>query len=120
MVKIKLGKEYVTFELEGAQKFLALKSLVQIPLKNIDIISTETVKPLWLAGRLGTHMPPIFWAGTFWTREGKTFYYVRDRSKCITLKLRDHEYSKVVMEVDDKENVANNLRKLLEKMIYTR
>lgn len=114
MIKVELGKEYVAFKLEGAQKFLALKSLVRIPLENIDIISTETVKPLWLAGRLGTHMPPIFWAGTFWTREGKTFYYVRNRSKCITLKLRDHEYSKVVMEVDDKENVADNLRKLIK------
>jgi len=90
MVEVELGKEYVTFKLEGAQKFLALKNLVRIPFRNIDIVSTETVKPLWL-------------------------YYVRDRSKCITLKLRDHEYSKVVMEVDDKENVANNLRKLKKK-----
>ena len=115
MVKVTIGKEYVAFELEGAQKFLALKRLVRIPVKNIDSISTETVKPLWLAGRLGTHVPPIFWAGTFWTREGKTFYYVRDRSSCITLKLRDHEYSKVVMEVDDKENLSHNLGKLIEK-----
>lgn len=83
-------------------------------MKNIDNVSTETVKPLWLAVKIGTHMPPIFWAGTFWTREGKTFYYVGNRSKCITLKLKDHEYSKVVLEVDDKEGIAYNLRKLLK------
>jgi hypothetical protein len=113
MVKLQLGKEYVTFKLEGAQKFLALKSSVRIPLKNIQSISTETVQPLWLAGKIGTHVPPIFWAGTFWTMGGKTFYYVRDRSKCITLRLKDHEYRKVVMEVDDKESVARDLRKLI-------
>jgi len=113
MVEVELGKESVTFKLEGAQKFLALKSSVRIPLKKIDSVSTETVKPLWLAGKIGTHMPPIFWAGTFWTIGGKTFYYVRDRSKCITLRLKDHEYRKVVMEVDDKESVARDLRKLI-------
>ncbi|MDH5688784.1 MAG: hypothetical protein OEZ48_13105 [Candidatus Bathyarchaeota archaeon] len=113
MVKVELGKEYVTFKLEGSQKFLALKSSVRIPLKKIDTVSTETVKPLWLAGKVGTHMPPIFWAGTFWTMAGKIFYYVRDRSKCITVRLNDHEYRKVVMEVDDKESVARELRKLI-------
>lgn len=103
----------MTFKLEGAQKFLASKSSVRIPLKKIAGVSTEAVKPLWLAGKVGTHMPPIFWAGTFWTMAGKTFYYVRDRSKCITLRLKDHEYIKVVMEVEDKESVAQDLRKLI-------
>ena len=46
MVKVELGKEYVTFKLEGSQKFLALKSSVRIPLKKIDTVSTETVKTL--------------------------------------------------------------------------
>lgn len=115
MVEVEVGEEYVTFKLEGVQKFLALKSRVRIPLKNIDSISTQTVKPLWLAVTIGSRMPPIFWAGTFWTREGKTFYYVMNRSKCITLSLRNHEYSKVVMEVDDKQSIANNLRQLIKQ-----
>jgi hypothetical protein len=53
-------------------------------------------------------------AGTFWTRNGKTFYYVRDFSKCVTLHLRDHEYSKVVVEVDDKEAIAQRLKEILK------
>lgn len=70
MVRVKLERDYATFKLEGAEKFLALKGSLRISLKNIDSVSTETVKPLWLAVKIGTHMPPIFWAGTFWTREG--------------------------------------------------
>jgi len=56
---------------------------------------------------------PDLLGGTFWTMAGKTFYYVRDRSKYITLRLKDHEYRKVVMEVDDKESIAQDLRKLI-------
>jgi len=65
MVEVELGKEYVTLKLEGSQKFLALKSSVRIPLKKIDTVSTDAVKPLWLGGKIGTHMPPIFWEEPF-------------------------------------------------------
>jgi hypothetical protein len=62
---------------------------------------------------MGTHVPRGFMAGTFWTRKGKAFYYVRDFSKCITLHLKNHEYSKVVIEVDDKEAVTKELKNAL-------
>ena len=62
---------------------------------------------------MGTHMPNGFMAGTFWTTKGKPFYYVRDFSKCVTLHLKGHEYSKVVIEVDDKQATAECLRKML-------
>jgi hypothetical protein len=52
-------------------------------------------------------------AGTFWTRKGKAFYYVWDFSKCVTLHLKGHEYSKVVIEVDDKQATAERLREML-------
>ena len=57
-------------------------------------------------------------AGTFWTTKGKAFYYVRDFSKCVTLHLKGHEYSKVVIEVDDKQATAERLRKNAAGMIY--
>lgn len=49
--------------------------------------------------QIGIHMPGVLMAGTFWVREGKTFYRVRDPSKCATLHLKRHEYKKVVVEV---------------------
>lgn len=113
MIEAEIGEKSVTFRFVGSQRFLAMKRSLSIPLKNIESISTETVNPPWLAGRVGTHLPPIFWAGTFWTREGKIFYYVRDRAKCVTLNLKDHDYAKAVIELEDKEALA---RDLLEAM----
>jgi hypothetical protein len=114
MVKVEIGKKEVVFKLEGAQKFLAVKGSVRIPFENIAGVSTEKVKPLWVAGRVGTHLPGVFMAGTFWTRRGKTFYYAKDRSKCITLLLRNHQYRWVVFEVRNKELVALQLRQAIE------
>ncbi len=111
MVNVTTGKGEVVITLDTREKLLALKHKVSIPIKNIVSVSTERAKPSWLSIKMGTHIPKGLMAGTFWTRRGKTFYYVRDFSKCITLHLKDHEYSKVVVEVDDKEAVAKELRK---------
>jgi hypothetical protein len=113
MVSISVGKDVVTIRLEGAKKILAIKSKITIPLDNIVRVSTEQVKPVWLpTGRLGTHVPGVFMAGTFWLRKGgKTFYYVSDFSSCITLTLKNHEYSKVIVQVGkDKETVASEIK----------
>jgi hypothetical protein len=116
MVMITIGKSVVTIKLEGAGQILALKSRITIPLENIAGVSTEKVKPLWFPeARLGSHLPGVFMAGTFWLRKGgKTFYYVKDFSNCITLTLRNHEYSKVVVQVGkDKQVVAKRIREAM-------
>ena len=53
-------------------------------------------------------------AATFWTRQGKTFYYARDRLKCVTLNLKNHQYKKVVFQVKNKEFVALHLKEAIE------
>lgn len=113
MVKIGVGNDKVIITLDAKEKLLAIRRKITIPKKNITSISTERAKPSWLAFKMGTHVPRGFMAGTFWTRKGKAFYYVNDFSKCITLNLKDYEYSKVVIQVDDKEAVAKELKKML-------
>jgi len=111
MVKVSIGKDEVTFSLDTREQFLALKNKVSIPLDNIIDVSTERVKPKWLSIKMGTHIPKGFMAGTFWEHKGKAFYYVKDFSKCISLKLQNNDYSKAVFEVEDKHSVANEIRK---------
>lgn len=114
MVKAEFERDRVVFRFNGLQKFLAMKRTLNIPFGSIERVSTEKVKLLWYARRLGTHVPKIFMAGTFWIEEGKSFWYVKNRSKCITLRLRNHEYSKVVIEVDDKENIGYRLTRSIK------
>lgn len=113
MVNISVGKNAVTIKLEGAQKLLAIKSKIIIPLENMKKVSTEQVKPLWFPEmRLGAHFPGVFMAGTFWLRKGgKIFYYVKDFSNCITFTLKNHDYAKVIVEVDcDKDELASRIQ----------
>jgi hypothetical protein len=112
VVDVSIGKHSIVLNLEGANKFLALKSKIEIPLDNISKVSTEQVRPVWLPRMLiGTHIPGALMAGTFWLKSGKTFYFVKDFSRCIRLHLKNHEYLKVIVQVDDnKETVAQRIR----------
>ncbi|MDH5440433.1 MAG: hypothetical protein OEZ48_15125 [Candidatus Bathyarchaeota archaeon] len=93
MAKAEFKKGLVTFKHQDT----LLKFELRIPLKNIHNVSTETIRP------------PFF--STFYA-EGKIFYYVRNRFKCIILELRNHDYSEIVMEVDDPFSVEQKLREL--------
>ena len=64
--------------------------------------------------KVGIHIPGGIMAGTFWRGKGKSFYYVGDFSKCVTLKLQDHEYPQVVVQVDDKFETAKRLIEALK------
>ncbi len=46
-------------------------------------------------------------------RKGKAFYYVKDFSKCVSLKLQNNDYYKAVFEVEDKQSVVDEIRKQL-------
>lgn len=113
MVKVSISHGQVVVKLEGAKKFLALKGTIKIPLKSIKSVSLRPPKWISLGVRAGTYFPGVMMAGTFWTRQGKQFYYVRDPKKCVTLILHDHEYSKVVFQIDNHEKVASQISKAL-------
>jgi len=53
--------------------------------------------------------------GSFGTRDGMVFYYMEDGDKVVTLNLRGHRYSKVMVEVEDKEAVAETIRKSMQR-----
>ena len=73
-----------------------------LPVENIESVSTAKVSCKY---------PRM---GSFGTRDGMVFYYMEDGEKVVTLKLRDHRYSKVMVEVDDKEAVAESVRNLIQ------
>lgn len=94
MVKTEFGEDLVTFKHQDT----VLKFELRIPLENIYNVSTDTLRV------------PFF--STFYA-EGKIFYYVRNRFNCIILELKNHDYSKIVMEVDNPSSVAWKLRELI-------
>lgn len=115
MIKISITQKTIIIKFEGYRKFLTLKNNLRIPLSCIKSVSTQPVKWLIFTPKIGTNFPGLIMAGTFFRKEGTVFYFVRDLKECLTLALHNHRYSKVIIQVDDKNNTAREIRKVLKE-----
>ena len=70
-------------------------------MENIESVSTA---------RVSCKYPRM---GSFGTRDGMVFYYMEDGDKVVTLSLRGHRYSKVM--VKDKEAVTEAIKKSIQR-----
>ena len=110
MVKVSIGKDNITLEFPGAETLMALKRRVKIPLKSIESVSTEPRRWLFPSVKVGVRVPGVIIAGTYWTPDGREFYYMRNPKKCVTVKLKGNTYKKVIFHSDNKEETAQKIR----------
>ncbi len=103
---IELTSDALVVRVEGADRFWALKSRLEIPLRNVvgaQSASEEAQK--WLHGmRLGgTHIPGVISAGRFYSEGQLVFWDVHEPAKAVAIELRDERYHRLVLEVEDPE-----------------
>jgi len=85
------------------ENLLGMTDGFALPVENIESVSTAKVSCKY---------PRM---GSYGTRDGMVFYYMRDGDKVVTLNLRGHRYSKVMVEVSDKEAVSETIRKYMQR-----
>jgi hypothetical protein len=113
MVNVTLLNDRAVFEVEGLHRLWALRSRLEIPLAHITgvKIDPEQVALWWHGWKLvGTEVPGLFAAGTFYFHGELVFWDVRDPAGTIIVSL-DHElYKKLIIEVPDPQAAAARLR----------
>ncbi len=113
-VTVHVSKDSLVIEPKGGvAKFAALKRKMRIPLSCVRSVSTAIVPraSIYRSIRVGgTAIPPHF-AGRFYRfGHGLVFLALGDRQKCVTIKLHDFTYREVIVQVDDKEKVAEMIK----------
>ncbi|SRR5579875_846714 len=115
--EIKVEGKNVLFQLHGIDRILAIKSSLKVPVEHIIDVSTERAdwqafKQLKLAG---SNIPGVVKDGRYYSpKDGWLFYEMHDPDKCVTVTLKDEKYNRIIFEVQDKEESANKLRKLIQ------
>lgn len=115
MVTASIHDDSLVLRVQGADKMWALKSELSIPLANITsvYVSPNAFDDVPRGVRvLGSAVPNVVRAGTFYTHDGKVFWDVHDPTKAIVIELTDENYDALVVEVADPEEVT--------KMIWSR
>lgn len=113
MVNVTVNDGRAVFAVEGMHKLWAFRSLLEIPLEHIIAVEVnrDQVGSWWHGFKLiGTDMPGLFAAGTFYYHGELVFWDVHDTTKTIIVSLEHERYKKLIVEVSDPEATAAMLK----------
>ena len=103
MVHISIEAGVVNFDVEGLDKLWSFKSRLSIPLTHIISvrIDPEAARGWWHGLKIvGTSVPGVLTAGTFYENGGVVFYDVHDPEKTIVMELAHERYKRLIVEVE--------------------
>ena len=113
MVNVTIEGDRAIFEVEGFDKFWAMRSRLEIPVAHITAVEfdPDAVGRWWHGLKLiGSSVPGLFAAGTFVYHHELVFWDVRDTAKTIVVSLDHEHYKKLIIEVDDPEAAVARLQ----------
>jgi hypothetical protein len=117
MVDITIEGERAIFEVQGMDKLWSLRSRLEIPVAHITgvEVNTDQVNQWWPGLKvMGTGVPGLFNAGTFYHHGELVFWDVRHPASTIIVSLDHERYRKLIIEVEDPHAVAARLQALLK------
>jgi hypothetical protein len=113
MVSVTVESDRAVFEVEGWDKVWSLRSRLEIPLAHITGVeaNVDQVSQWWHGLRvMGTDMPGLFAAGTFYYHGELVFWDVRHLHNTIIVSLDHERYRKLIIEVADPIAAVARLR----------
>jgi len=104
MVELRLEDGTLVVDVLGSHQIFALKGELRVPLSHVKSARHDPEHAdRWWHGlkMIGTDIPGVFAAGTFWSSEGWRFWDVRHADNAITIELHDERLAEIIVEVDD-------------------
>lgn len=117
MVDISIADGMAVFDVQGMDKFWALKSQIRVPLVHITgvTIDPEAARGWWHGLRMpGTQIPGVITAGTFYQHGRRVFYDVHDTDNTIVIALNHEKFDQLIVEVADPEVEVRKLAAALK------
>jgi hypothetical protein len=118
MVGITVEDDRVVFQVEGLDKLWAFRSRLEIPLTHVtDVEHDAAAVGRWWHGikLVGTDLPGLFAAGTFYYHGELVFWDVHDVTRTIVVSLDHERYKKLIVEVEDADATVDRIRAALRR-----
>lgn len=97
-------------------KIASLTTRLEIPLSKIESVSTEPAQiDRWHTLKTMGTAVPSYYAGRFYEiGRGKEFFLFGNKNRCITINLKNFKFRRVIVEVSNKQAVADRIRNMLD------
>lgn len=98
------------FEIKGWHKIWALESKIRVTKEQIiKAYQNKEELTFWKGFRMpGTEIPGYIAAGTFY-KKGRNFWDVMNKNNAIIIKLNNHYYKRLIIEVENPEEMLQLL-----------
>ena len=116
MVSVTVLSDRAVFEVEGLHQLWALRSRLEIPLTHITNVEfdPDQVGRWWHGWKLlGTDVPGLFAAGTFYYHGELVFWDVSNPARTVIVSLEHERYKKLIIEIAEPEEVTSALRRAI-------
>jgi hypothetical protein len=113
MVDVAIEDGLVVFRVEGIDKFWALRSRLEIPVEHVTGAehNPDDVGRWWHGIKLlGSELPGVFAAGTFYYHRELVFWDVHDVEHTVIVTLNHERYKKLIVEVRDPQETIARIR----------
>lgn len=117
-MKLNLENGNLTIDLEWYEQLWAvtLEPQIHIPIERIERVTTAVPASSWAEVRApGTFLPGVIKAGTYYTRQGRDFWYVTTDKNYLTLELHDEPYRRVIITTPDNRSWCATLSSHLRR-----
>src|SRR5258706_10991596 len=117
MVDITIQEDRAVFNVEGMHKLWSFRSRIDIPLTHITGVDADPDQVgVWWHGfkLIGTDVPGMFAAGTFYYHGELVFWDVHDPARTVIVSLEHERHKKLIIEVENPEEVSALLSSLRE------
>lgn len=116
MVDVTIQGDRAIFNVEGTHKLWSFHSQIAIPLTHItDVEANAEQAGRWWHGvkLVGTDIPGLFAAGTFYYHGERVFWDVHDPAQTVIVSLDHERYKHLIIEVADPATTVSQLRAAL-------
>jgi len=96
-------------------KIASLTTRLEIPISKIESVSTEPAQiDRWRTVKTFATVVPSYYAGRFYEiGRGKEFFLFSNKNRCITINLKNFKFKRVIVEVGNKQAIAQMIRNRL-------
>jgi hypothetical protein len=116
VVDVTIEGDRALFNVEGTHKLWSFRSVIEIPLAHIRGVEADPDQVgVWWHGikLIGTDVPGLFAAGTFYYHGEIVFWDVRDPARTVIVSLEHERYKKLIIEVSDVRATVDRLQAAL-------
>lgn len=117
MVRIDIGEGVLTVEVEGLDRFIAMRRRFEIPLSHVVWVQTRPDEAY--NGPTGSpahaFVPWLGTTGIFHGTDGDVFWDVHDAGRSIAIGLRDEPIIALIVEVQDPDRVERAIVRALRE-----